>query len=107
MTYFIAASSSDTTVAVRRTGGNRIDSMTERMSEEAMINSEVLREQYTDDARLTARQSLWKLRAGPALQDVVLYLAALRGSETIADIGCGNGAYVAELHRRGHAGPVL
>jgi ubiquinone/menaquinone biosynthesis C-methylase UbiE len=72
-----------------------------------MINREVLREQYTDDAHLTARQSLWKLRTGPALHDTVLNLATLQGTETIVDIGCGNGAYLAELHRRGHAGPVL
>lgn len=72
-----------------------------------MISKEVLREQYTDDAHLTARQSLWRLRTGPALHDTVLNLAALQGTETIVDIGCGNGAYLAELRRRGHTGPVL
>jgi SAM-dependent methyltransferase len=72
-----------------------------------MINREVLREQYTDDAHLTARQSLWRLRTGPALHDTVLDLATLHGTETIVDVGCGNGAYLAELHRRGHTGPVL
>jgi SAM-dependent methyltransferase len=38
---------------------------------------------------------------------LVLGLAALRGDETVADVGCGNGACLAELARRGHAGPVL
>ena len=28
-------------------------------------------------------------------------------AETIVDVGCGNGAYLAELRRRGHTGPVL
>lgn len=37
----------------------------------------------------------------------MLDLAALGGSETVADADCGNGAYLAELARRGHAGPVL
>jgi SAM-dependent methyltransferase len=72
-----------------------------------MIDREVLREQYTDSAHLTARQSLWRLRTGPALYDTVLNLATLRGTETIVDVGCGNGAYLVELHRRGHTGPVL
>lgn len=37
----------------------------------------------------------------------MLGLAAVRGGETVSDVGCGNGAYLAELARRGHAGPVL
>jgi trans-aconitate methyltransferase len=41
------------------------------------------------------------------LPPLVLDLAGLRGSETITDAGCGNGAYLAELTRRGHAGQVL
>lgn len=41
------------------------------------------------------------------LQSLVLGLADLRGSETVTDVGCGNGAYLAELARRGHAGQVL
>lgn len=34
-------------------------------------------------------------------------MPACAGDETVVDIGCGNGAYLAELARRGHAGPVL
>ena len=37
----------------------------------------------------------------------VLDLAGLTGQETIADIGCGNGIYLAGLARRGHAGRLL
>lgn len=40
------------------------------------------------------------------LPAAVLDLAALRGDESVADVGCGNGAYLAELSRRHHAGPV-
>jgi SAM-dependent methyltransferase len=72
-----------------------------------MINREVLRDQYGDDDRLAARQSLWRLRTGPALAETVLDLAALHGTETVVDVGCGNGAYLAELRRRGHRGRVL
>lgn len=72
-----------------------------------MIRREVLHQQYVDTARLTARQSLWRLRTGPALHDVVLDLAALEGTETVVDVGCGNGTYLAELHRRRHRGLVL
>jgi SAM-dependent methyltransferase len=34
-------------------------------------------------------------------------LAGLSGDETVADVGCGNGVYLAELTGRGHAGRVL
>jgi ubiquinone/menaquinone biosynthesis C-methylase UbiE len=32
-------------------------------------------------------------------------LAGVRGGKTIADIGCGNGHYLAELARHSQAGP--
>jgi SAM-dependent methyltransferase len=64
--------------------------------------------QYRTDANLAARQSLYRWqRPRLNLPPRVLDLAAVRGSETVADVGCGNGAYLAELARRGHAGPVL
>ena len=52
------------------------------------------------------------LRADRACLQQIQYrtdanLAALRGDESVADVGCGNGAYLAELSRRHHAGPVL
>jgi len=64
--------------------------------------------QYRTDANLAARQSLyaWQ-RPRLNLPPLVLGLAAPHGGETVADVGCGNGAYLAELARRRHAGPVL
>lgn len=64
--------------------------------------------QYRTDANLAARQSLYRWQQPRLdLPKLVLDLAALRGSDTVADVGCGNGAYLAELARRGHAGAVL
>jgi SAM-dependent methyltransferase len=64
--------------------------------------------QYRTDANLAARQSVYAYQQPRLdLPALVLGLAALRGGETVADVGCGNGAYLAELARRGHAGPVL
>jgi SAM-dependent methyltransferase len=64
--------------------------------------------QYRTDANLAARQAIYAYqRPKLDLPPAVLGLIALRGDETVADVGCGNGAYLAELDRRGHAGPVL
>jgi SAM-dependent methyltransferase len=64
--------------------------------------------QYRTDANLAARQSIYQYqRPMVDLPAAVLDLAELAGSETIADIGCGNGIYLAELMRRGHAGRVI
>ena len=63
--------------------------------------------QYRTDANLAARQSIYAYQQPPQdLPRLALELTALRGSETVADIGCGNGAYLAELARRGHTGPL-
>jgi SAM-dependent methyltransferase len=72
-----------------------------------MINKAVLEDQYARGDRLIARQSLWSLRTGPALHTVVLDRAAPGGTETIVDVGCGNGTYLAELRRRGHTGQTV
>jgi SAM-dependent methyltransferase len=64
--------------------------------------------QYGTDANLAARQSVYAYqRPRPSLPAAVLDLAALAGDENVADIGCGNGPYLAELARRKHRGAVL
>lgn len=64
--------------------------------------------QYRTDANLAVRQSIYAYRHPRLdLPQAVLGLAGLSGDETVVDVGCGNGAYLAELARRGHAGPVL
>lgn len=66
-----------------------------------------LSDQYDDGGRLAARQSLWRLRPGPTLQDLAMELAGLEGHETVVDVGCGTGAYLSRLRSRGHRGLVL
>jgi ubiquinone/menaquinone biosynthesis C-methylase UbiE len=64
--------------------------------------------QYRTDANLAARQSIYAYQDPPSnLMGQVLDLAAPAGPEVVADVGCGNGLYLAELARRGHAGHVL
>ncbi|MHB1596760.1 MAG: class I SAM-dependent methyltransferase [Streptosporangiaceae bacterium] len=64
--------------------------------------------QYRTDSNLAARRSIYAFqRPGIDLPAVVLDLARLHGTEAVADIGCGNGAYLAELNRRGHRGSVV
>jgi SAM-dependent methyltransferase len=64
--------------------------------------------QYRTDANLAARQSIYAYQHPRVnLPARALELATLTGAEAVADIGCGNGMYLAELARRGHAGPVV
>lgn len=64
--------------------------------------------QYRTDTNLAARQSICAYQHPPVdLVPRALDLADLTGTETVADIGCGNGAYLAELARRGHSGGML
>jgi SAM-dependent methyltransferase len=64
--------------------------------------------QYRDDKNLAARQSVYAFQEPHIdLIPAVLDLAGLAGTETVADIGCGNGLYLAGLTRRGHAGRLL
>jgi ubiquinone/menaquinone biosynthesis C-methylase UbiE len=64
--------------------------------------------QYRTGANLAARQSIYAFQQ-PKIDLVagVLGLAGLAGTETVADIGCGNGIYLAGLASRGHAGRLL
>ena len=64
--------------------------------------------QYKTDANLAARQSIYAYQHPRVdLAARVLDLAAPASSDTIVDVGCGNGMYLAELARRGFAGRVL
>ena len=64
--------------------------------------------QYRDDTNLAARQSVYAYQQPRIdLVQAVLDLAGLAGHETVADIGCGNGKYLAGLASRGHAGRLL
>jgi SAM-dependent methyltransferase len=64
--------------------------------------------QYKTDANLAARQSIYAYQHPRIdLQARVLDLAAPASSDTIVDVGCGNGTYLAELARRGFADRVL
>ena len=58
--------------------------------------------QYRTDANLAARQSIYAYQHPRIdLQATVLDLAAPAPSDTVIDVGCGNGLYLAELARRG------
>jgi SAM-dependent methyltransferase len=64
--------------------------------------------QYRTDGNLAARQSIYRFqRPRMDLPSTVLALAGLSGAEAVADVGCGNGIYLAELSRRGHRGPAI
>jgi SAM-dependent methyltransferase len=64
--------------------------------------------QYRTDANLAARQSIYAYQHPRIdLTARILDLAAPARGEVVADVGCGNGAYLAELARRGFAGRVI
>jgi SAM-dependent methyltransferase len=64
--------------------------------------------QYETDANLAARQSIYAYQQPYVdLAARVVDLAGPAPSDTVADVGCGNGMYLAELARRGLPGRVL
>jgi SAM-dependent methyltransferase len=64
--------------------------------------------QYRTDANLAARQSIYAYQHPRIdLPARVLDLASPEAVTVIADIGCGNGAYLAELAKRGVAAQVI
>ena len=68
----------------------------------------LLEDQYVDTTRLMKRQAIWSLRVPAA--DLILWaldLAELEGSETVVDVGCGNGRYLQSLLDRGHHGALI
>jgi SAM-dependent methyltransferase len=57
--------------------------------------------QYGSDANLVARQSIYAFqRPKLSLPKLVLDLAAISPGDTIVDVGCGNGLYLAEASYR-------
>jgi SAM-dependent methyltransferase len=77
------------------------------MSGEVGTTRRYLEQQYSDDANLAARQSIYAYqRPRLDLYNAAFDLAALRGDEAILDIGCGNGRYLSGLETRGHRGLV-
>jgi ubiquinone/menaquinone biosynthesis C-methylase UbiE len=67
--------------------------------------------QYQTDVNLTARQSIYSYQQPPVDMvgqglDLVLP-AGGEGADVVADIGCGNGRYLAELVRREKAGHLV
>lgn len=61
--------------------------------------------QYANPSNLNARAAIYAYQQ-PHVDwyDWVLDLVSLTGGETILDVGCGPGAYLAALRRRGHRG---
>ncbi|HTK16496.1 MAG TPA: class I SAM-dependent methyltransferase [Acidimicrobiia bacterium] len=63
--------------------------------------------QYGDDRNLAARQSIYAFqRPRLNLHGSSIELAELSGDESVLDVGCGNGRYLAGLRSRGHRGLV-
>jgi SAM-dependent methyltransferase len=64
--------------------------------------------QYKTDANLSARQSIYAYQHPRIhLAAAVLDLASPAPGDTIVDVGCGNGMYLAELAGHGFGGRVL
>lgn len=64
---------------------------------------------YADDAKLSARQAIYRFieRPWPSDGGRVLGAIALRGDEVVADVGCGNGNDVRDLAAANFGGSVV
>jgi SAM-dependent methyltransferase len=74
---------------------------------ESGTSRDYIAQQYGDDRNLAARQSIYAFQHPRLdLHGASIDLAELAGHESVLDVGCGNGWYLAELRRRGHRGLV-
>ena len=74
---------------------------------ESGTSRDYIAQQYGDDRNLAARQSIYSFqRPRLDLHAGSIDLAELAGDESVLDVGCGNGRYLAELQTRGHRGLV-
>jgi SAM-dependent methyltransferase len=74
---------------------------------ESGTSRDYIAQQYGDDRNLATRQSIYSYqRPQLNLHARSIDLAELTGDESVLDIGCGNGRYLAELRTRGHRGVV-
>jgi SAM-dependent methyltransferase len=73
------------------------------------IDGRYLRDvQYRDASNLSARQAIYAYQQPRIdLWSWAARLACLSGGETVVDVGCGNGRYLAHLRDAGHDGPVV
>jgi SAM-dependent methyltransferase len=64
---------------------------------------------YADDAKLSARQAIYRFieRPWPSDGGRVLGAISLDGDETVVDVGCGNGNDVRDLQAAGFGGTIL
>src|SRR5689334_18709050 len=63
---------------------------------------------YSSADGLAARQAIYRYQVPPT--DFVAWTVAhlgLDGDESVADIGCGNGRFIAAIGDTGHRGPIL
>jgi SAM-dependent methyltransferase len=66
-------------------------------------------EAYADDAKLSARQAIYRFieHPWPSSGGRVLGAIDLRGDEIVVDVGCGNGNDMRDLQREGFGGTIL